>query len=206
MAYISKRNRTKEKDRQTAANNRRELIAAGFKRRDLLKMGLLTSAGMLIPKKGLSARPLNTRGAFDDDEAVTNVVDTTPPAISLNGANPMTVECHTGFTDPGATASDIVGTPLVVTAPGVLAGATDPDRDPLGAAPVSSPSHGSVSLDPDGSFTYTPHEGYEGADSFAFLVSDGRGGMATATVFLTIAVHDPPIIETRRMLCRSLRD
>jgi len=35
-----------------------------------------------------------------------NVVDTTPPIITVNGANPMTVECHTSFTDPGATASD----------------------------------------------------------------------------------------------------
>jgi hypothetical protein len=35
-----------------------------------------------------------------------NVVDTTPPIITLTGANPMTVECHTSFTDPGATASD----------------------------------------------------------------------------------------------------
>ena len=76
MAYISKRNRRKEKEKQTASNNRAELIAAGFKRRDLLKMGLLTSAGMLIPKKGLSAHPLNTRGSFDDDEP--NSPDTTP--------------------------------------------------------------------------------------------------------------------------------
>src|SRR5688572_13900416 len=76
MAYISKRNRKKEKDKQVAADNRRELIAAGFKRRDLLKMGLLTSAGMLIPKKGLSAHPLNTMGSFDDDEP--NSPNTTP--------------------------------------------------------------------------------------------------------------------------------
>lgn len=76
MAYISKRNRRKEKEKQTAANNRAELIAAGFKRRDLLKMGLLTSAGLLIPKKGLSAHPLNTRGSFDDDEP--NSPNTTP--------------------------------------------------------------------------------------------------------------------------------
>ncbi|HSE32144.1 MAG TPA: hypothetical protein VLA93_11280, partial [Pyrinomonadaceae bacterium] len=70
MAYISKRNRRKEKDRQTAANNRSELIAAGFKRRDLLKMGLLTSAGMLIPKKGLSAHPINSAGmVFDDPQS-----------------------------------------------------------------------------------------------------------------------------------------
>jgi uncharacterized repeat protein (TIGR01451 family) len=35
-----------------------------------------------------------------------NVVDTTAPTIALNGASSMTVECHTGFTDPGATATD----------------------------------------------------------------------------------------------------
>ena len=76
MAYISKRNLRKEKEKQTAADNRRELIAAGFKRRDLLKMGLLTSAGMLIPKKGLSARPLTSTGALGDDEP--NSPQTTP--------------------------------------------------------------------------------------------------------------------------------
>ena len=66
MVYISKRNRRREKDKEIAADNRRELIAAGFKRRDLLKMGLLTSAGMLIPQKGLSARPLTSAGFVDD--------------------------------------------------------------------------------------------------------------------------------------------
>src|SRR5207237_6052689 len=35
-----------------------------------------------------------------------NVVDTTPPTLALNGADPITVECHTSFTDPGAAASD----------------------------------------------------------------------------------------------------
>jgi FtsP/CotA-like multicopper oxidase with cupredoxin domain len=77
MAYISKRNRRREKEKQIAANNRSELIAAGFKRRDLLKMGLLTSAGMLIPKKGLSAHPLTRSGfVLPDDEP--NSPNTTP--------------------------------------------------------------------------------------------------------------------------------
>src|SRR5688500_2292530 len=76
MVYISKRNRRKEKDKEIAANNRRELIAAGFKRRDLLKMGLLTSAGMLIPKKGLSAHPLTSAGFVAEDEP--NSPPTTP--------------------------------------------------------------------------------------------------------------------------------
>jgi FtsP/CotA-like multicopper oxidase with cupredoxin domain len=45
----------REKAIRNAAKNRRELIAAGLSRRDLMKMGVLTSAGYLIPKNGLSA-------------------------------------------------------------------------------------------------------------------------------------------------------
>jgi FtsP/CotA-like multicopper oxidase with cupredoxin domain len=95
MVYISKQNRRKEKDKEIAAQNRRELIAAGFKRRDLLKMGLLTSAGMLIPKKGLSAHPLTSAGyVFDDPVSppTTPFVDNMPrlqvlqPVAALNPA------------------------------------------------------------------------------------------------------------------------
>jgi hypothetical protein len=44
------------------------------------------------------------------------VVDTTSPVITLLGSNPLTVECHAGFTDPGATAIDAcVGTVPVIT-------------------------------------------------------------------------------------------
>jgi len=70
MANISKRDRTKEKRREVAASNRRELIAANLSRRDLMKMGLLTGAGFLIPKAGLSARPLTSAGyRFDDPQS-----------------------------------------------------------------------------------------------------------------------------------------
>jgi FtsP/CotA-like multicopper oxidase with cupredoxin domain len=53
--------------RSVAARNRRELIAAGFTRRDLVKMGLVTSAGWLVAKRGLSARALNSAG-FEDGQ------------------------------------------------------------------------------------------------------------------------------------------
>src|SRR5436309_3517201 len=36
-----------------------------------------------------------------------NVVDTTSPVLSLVGAAAMTIECHSVFSDPGATASDL---------------------------------------------------------------------------------------------------
>ncbi|MFL6332333.1 MAG: beta strand repeat-containing protein [Pyrinomonadaceae bacterium] len=46
------------------------------------------------------------------------VVDTIAPVITVNGPNPMTVECHTTFTDPGATATDACDTNVPVTTTG----------------------------------------------------------------------------------------
>ena len=43
------------------------------------------------------------------------VVDTTPPVITLNGANPLTNQCHAAFVDPGATASDTCAGSVGVT-------------------------------------------------------------------------------------------
>src|SRR5205814_2068455 len=45
----------------------------------------------------------NTVGSYT---LTVNVVDTTEPVLALLGAEPMTVECHSPFADPGATASD----------------------------------------------------------------------------------------------------
>ncbi len=59
MAKISK---ARLKAQENARKNREELIQAGLNRRDLMKMGLLTSAGLLVPKRGLSARALNSAG------------------------------------------------------------------------------------------------------------------------------------------------
>ncbi|MDT5293144.1 MAG: hypothetical protein QOJ76_24, partial [Acidobacteriota bacterium] len=64
MANISKINRSLEKEKHRAALNRREIVAAGLSRREMLKMGLLTAAGLLIPRGGLSAHALNSAGAL----------------------------------------------------------------------------------------------------------------------------------------------
>ncbi|MGB8509225.1 MAG: HYR domain-containing protein [Pyrinomonadaceae bacterium] len=48
------------------------------------------------------------------------VVDHTPPVITRNGTNPMTVECHTTFIDPGATATDACDSNVPVTASGTV--------------------------------------------------------------------------------------
>src|SRR5438128_3568964 len=54
MVFISKRNRRREREVQQALNNRLELVKEGFTRRDLMKMGLMTGTGVLIPKIGLT--------------------------------------------------------------------------------------------------------------------------------------------------------
>jgi len=54
--------------------------------------------------------------ANDTDEVIITIVDTAPPVITLNGANPLTIECHSGaYTDPGATVTDVADpTPSLV--------------------------------------------------------------------------------------------
>ncbi|HEV3468967.1 MAG TPA: multicopper oxidase domain-containing protein [Pyrinomonadaceae bacterium] len=65
MAKISK---TRQKELRAARKNRQEIAAAGLSRRELFKMGLITSAGYLIPKRGLSARALSSAGYRDGCE------------------------------------------------------------------------------------------------------------------------------------------
>jgi hypothetical protein len=69
----------------------------------------------------------------------------------------------------------------------VLAGATDPDNDPLTISAVSATSMngGSVSL-AGGNITYTPTIGFIGVDQFGYTVSDSRGGSASSVVAVQV--------------------
>ncbi len=77
---------------------------------------------------------------------------------------------------------------------GVLGNDTDVDGDPLTAAVVAGPSHGTLSLDPAGSFIYEPDSDWNGVDSFTYDASDGSL-TDPATVTITInPVNDPPTV------------
>jgi len=65
-------------------------------------------------------------------------------------------------------------TPLTEPAPGVLGNDYDPDGDEITVASYTQPSSGTVEMNPDGSFTYTPNENYCGTDSFTYKVTDGE--------------------------------
>ncbi|HEV7889784.1 MAG TPA: immunoglobulin-like domain-containing protein [Pyrinomonadaceae bacterium] len=62
----------------------------------------------------------DTGGGSDTDDVVVNITDTVAPTINVNGDNPMTVECHTTFTDPGATAIDACAGSLPVNSSGTV--------------------------------------------------------------------------------------
>ncbi len=82
-------------------------------------------------------------------------------------------------------------TQLVVNAPGVLENDSDADGDTLTAVWVSDPAHGNLTINGDGSFTYTPDAGYEGSDSFTYKVFDGGLESNVATVTITINANSP---------------
>jgi YD repeat-containing protein len=68
----------------------------------------------------------------------------------------------------------------------VRANDSDPDGDTLTLTTASTPAHGQVQVVGGATITYTPTNGYSGADSFNYVVSDGFGGSATATVSITV--------------------
>jgi hypothetical protein len=75
----------------------------------------------------------------------------------------------------------------------VLANDLDVDEDTLVAKLVDGPSNGTVTLNDDGTFTYTSNLNFTGADSFTYRVSDGQSesGMATVTLDVT-PINDAP--------------
>jgi VCBS repeat-containing protein len=89
---------------------------------------------------------------------------------------------------PGATLT-------VNAAQGVLANDSDPNGDALTAVLVGGVSHGTLSLNPDGSFTYTPQAGFEGEDGFTYQASDGELLSNTASVTITVSdAGDPAVV------------
>ena len=66
--------------------------------------------------------------------------------------------------------------PLVVAAAGgVLQNDSDGDGDALTAVLVSDVTSGVLTLNPDGSFSYTPNQDFAGSDSFSYRAAGGGG-------------------------------
>ena len=102
-------------------------------------------------------------------------------------------EPPTAGNDSYATDED---TPLNQGAQGVLGNDTDPDSiGTFTAVLVSGPSHGTLTLKDDGSFSYTPAANYNGSDSFTYKATAtyGPGDPTVDTNIATVTIMVAPV-------------
>ena len=106
---------------------------------------------------------------------------------------------YVGVTDandaPMASPDSASGLSGISFAGNVLGNDTDEDNDLLTAYLVSGPANGTLTLNPDGSFSYTASAAFSGTDNFTYRATDGINDSATMTVTLSVlpvAVPPPP--------------
>src|SRR5690606_4719777 len=90
----------------------------------------------------------------------------------------------------------MVNTQLDESAPGILGNDSDPNGDSITVGMiVSGVSNGSLSINNDGSFTYTPDTDFTGTDSFTYQASDGAllSNVATVTITVDAPGNDAPV-------------
>jgi VCBS repeat-containing protein len=79
---------------------------------------------------------------------------------------------------------------------GLLANDTDDDNDSLTAIKVNDPANGTLTLNPDGSFIYTPNPNFHGQDQFVYKANDGQADSEPQTVTITVLpVNDAPVAQ-----------
>ena len=122
-----------------------------------------------------------------------------PAAASTNATMPAAnITVTAVFNHPPVAVDDAYATnentTLNVPAPGVLVNDIDVDGDTLTAIQVTTPAHGALTLNANGSLTYVPTRHYHGADSFTYKANDGSADSNTATVILT--VNAAPVVES----------
>jgi hypothetical protein len=90
------------------------------------------------------------------------------------------------------------GLALTVPAVGVLGNDADADGDSLTAVLVEGPANGTLQLGADGSFQYTPNDGFNGTDSFSYKANDGQADSLLANVTITVnPVENPAVKELK---------
>ncbi len=93
--------------------------------------------------------------------------------------------------DPPVAADDFVpmnqSNPLVIN---VLKNDTDIDGDALKAVLDAQPTHGSVVLNGNSTFTYTPEAEFNGLDNSSYHANDGKANSNQAEVLIDVAQPD----------------
>jgi RHS repeat-associated protein len=85
-------------------------------------------------------------------------------------------------------------TPVVIA--NLLANDTDVDNDALTISEYTQPANGELTELGGDRFQYTPDLNFYGQDSFNYMIADGNGGTASASVRITvISINDAPVAD-----------
>ncbi len=93
-----------------------------------------------------------------------------------------------------------IGGSVVILPDELLAGASDPDGDPVAIekVPLVAPQYGTLILLPDGSYQYTQNGEEVSSDSFSYQIRDSKGATAaaTATILVDLVNDGPPVANS----------
>jgi lysophospholipase L1-like esterase len=122
---------------------------------------------------------------FSNNASTSVTVDADLTLTALYGVNSAPAAVADSYsTNPGIS--------LTVPAPGVLGNDSDAESQMLTALLESGPANGSLQLNANGGFTYTPEPDFTGQDSFTYRASDG--GLSSAITTVTIQVAQPELL------------
>jgi hypothetical protein len=137
----------------------------------------------------------------DDGGIAGGGVDTSAPqvfTIAVNAVNDAPIAVDDSYSTNENAA-------LTITAVGVLGNDSDVDGDALTAIQVAGPTSGSLTLNSDGSFTYTPNTGFSGTDRFTYQTSDGTLSSTEAIVTIQVSALPETGAKTFLVVDRSRR-
>ncbi len=134
----------------------------------------------------------NVNGADSFQYTVTDNDGTSTPAATVNVTITAINDAPTGQDDHYHVAEDGV---LTLSGNSIVDNDVDLDGDHLTATLVTDVSNGTLVLDQNGTFTYTPNANYNGLDSFTYKPDDGIASAAAAsTVSIRVdPVNDDPV-------------
>jgi hypothetical protein len=120
--------------------------------------------------------------------------DAGTPTLCDTATVTIVIRDRDGNNTPPVANDDVTSTLVGIPVDGdLLTNDFDPDGDVItvNTTPVSNPSNGTVTINPDGTFTYTPNPGFEGNDQFVYQICDPFNACDNATVTIIVTDGDP---------------
>ncbi|WP_018691178.1 Ig-like domain-containing protein [Algicola sagamiensis] len=147
---------------------------------------------VLISPPGQGTLTLNTDGSFTYTP-IENQADSTNFTYAASDGTaqsiPVTVTLTLNNVPPVAV-NDNFTTPenVPLTNGNILANDSDPNGDTItvNTTPITGPANGTISLNANGTFTYTPNQNFFGTDTFTYQITDAVGQADTATATITV--------------------